>query len=433
MSGLEIDDLRIVEDIEILLGADLVIAGAGKNGIHTAGVLKGSGMRILGFCDNNRELLHTYIGNTGFFCCSFEEMADRYHAGGSVRFLLTSHPDDMKEQLGQMGVSAQDMNSFWAALFSVWLNIGHPAFPSDYQLHFRRRYEDWAVLEQARYLQIHATDNYIRSWRRMITENPVFVYQFGKTGSQSVYRGIEACGIPVEQSHALAYEPSFMGDEMRSLYGLFQRSVRCREKVKIINLVREPVTRDLSNLFELWDVPFIKMFAHIDHRLTDSICDILTHRVVTDLTQLEQMSAVDIHYQYKLRGLCGNIFQWYEQEMQEVFQIDVLDYPFDRERGMGMIRKGNIEVLVLTLERLEQNQDAIGDFLGTGGFRLCNTNQAECKDYKYLYRNVTRQIRPADEYLRRYYFDNRFVSHFYTPKMQREFYRKWNGKGGAAL
>ncbi len=430
MSGLEIDDLRIVEDIEILMGMDLVIAGAGKNGIYTARVLTGSGMHIVGFCDNNRQLWDTYIGNTGFLCRSFEEMADRYNHRGSIRFLLTSHFDELAEQLGQMGVNAQDMNSYWAALFSVWLNIGHPAFPLDYRVHFRQKYRDWSVMERARYMQIHAMDNYVRSWRRMITENPVFVYQFGKAGSQSVYRGIEACGIPVEQSHALAYEPAFMGDEMRSLYRLFQRSVKCWEKVKIINLVREPVARDLSNLFELWDVPFIQMFAHVDHRLSDSICDLLAHRVVTDRMQLERMSAADIHYQYKLRGLCGDIFQWYEQEMQEVFQIDVLDYPFDRERGMGIIREGNIEVLVLTLEQLEQNRDAVGDFLGIGSFQLCNTNQAECKDYKYLYRNVTRQIRLPDEYLRRYYFDNRFVSHFYTPGMQQEFYRKWKREGG---
>lgn len=430
MNEIEIDDLRIVEDIGILLKSELVIAGAGKNGIYTAGVLKGSGMHILGFCDNNRKLQNTCIGDTGLTCSSFEEMADRYHKGNQVRFLLTSHFDDMLAQLKQLGIHAQDMNSFWAVLLSVWLNIHHRAFPSDYRVLFLQRYWDWSVLEQARYMQIHAVDNYIRSWRRMITERPVLVYQFGKAGSQSVYRGIEACGIPVEQSHALAYEPSFMGNEMRNLYELFQRSLEYPEKVKIINLVREPAARDISNLFELWDVPFIKMFAHVNNRLLDSICDMLLRQVITDQEQLEQLSAADIHYNYKLRGLNGDIFQWYEQEMQKVFHIDLLDYPFDRERGIGIIRQGNIEILLLTLEKLEQNQDAIGDFLGISSFKLCNTNQAEYKAYKYLYRNVTDRIRLPEEYLHRYYFDHRLVNHFYTPQMQREFYRKWKDKGG---
>lgn len=430
MDRLEIDDLRIVENIGILFESEIILAGAGRNAIFTANVLKGSGLTFLGFCDHNEWLQGSLIGDTGLSCSSFEDMADRYHKGGRVRFLLTSHFDEMLVQLTQLGVEVQDINSYWAVLFSVWLNINNPVFSSGYRLQFWQKYQNWTVLEQARYMQIHATDNYIRSWRRMIMECPVFVYQFGKTGSSSVYRGIEECQIPVEQSHALAYEKSFMGGEMRNLYHLFLQSLKRQEKVRIINLVREPIARDISNLFELLDVPFIKMFGHMTNKLTDSICDILTNRVVSDLSELKQMSVADIHYQYKLRGKNGDIFQWYEQEMREVFDIDILDGEFEREKGMGIIRQGNIEVLILTLEKLAENETTIGEFVGNSRFRLCNVNQAKDKPYKYLYRNITDRIQLPEEYLRRYYFHHPYMDYFYTPKMQQEFYQKWQSRGG---
>ena len=46
--------------------------------------------------------------------------------------------------------------------------------------------------------------------------------------------------------------------------------------------------------------------------------------------------------------------------MKEVFGIDVFAYPFDAEKGYTLIKEGNIELLLMKMEKLSELENVIG-------------------------------------------------------------------------
>jgi hypothetical protein len=120
-------------------------------------------------------------------------------------------------------------------------------------------------------------------------------------------------------------------------------------------------------------------------------------------------------------------FKWFEEEFLPATNIDIFEYPFDKDKGFTIIKKGKIEVLLMTLEKLNDNEQTIRDFIGDQTFYLTHKNDGSKKWYSDLYDNFRKRHYLNEEELK-FYYDNDVVRHFYTEDQIEKFKDRWRQK-----
>jgi hypothetical protein len=256
---------------------------------------------------------------------------------------------------------------------------------------------------------------------------PVLVFQMGKVGSQTVRISLIRSGHlrgPVYSPHFLSKE----GIESALQYHLrlptpyvpfhLKRSILLRRKFlrykdrtswKIISLVRDPIAREVSDFFTNAPSVHPEMYT-ASGRL--NLCDALCCLVDT-------LHAFEASSDY----LCT----WFDKEMKTVSGIDVYDYPFDHESGYTIIDKGNISLLLLRLENLNDifEQAARQFFRLEADFLLIRSNSSSNHPYSEIYNDLLSKIVVPKETCERIY-SSRFAKHFYSLKMRQAFMEKWS-------
>jgi hypothetical protein len=240
---------------------------------------------------------------------------------------------------------------------------------------------------------------------------PVLVYQMGKVGSTSVHRSLLAHGVRSIHLHRL--RPDELGRQKRRLrgpvdlvrrfltMGYCRRLVRSHPRVRVIALVREPISRQVSAFFQnfRWHIP--------DKRRVEDV----------DIDELVAIFGSKPYFRHPAR--------WFESEMEPMLGIDVYDYAFPKERGYLVIRKGNLEVLILKLEMADADKErAIAEFLGLKDFHLSRTNVSREKSYAAQYEAFKRALRLPRSYVDGMCAD-RYTRHFYTDDEIAQMRERW--------
>ncbi|MHC4617663.1 MAG: putative capsular polysaccharide synthesis family protein [Planctomycetota bacterium] len=140
---------------------------------------------------------------------------------------------------------------------------------------------------------------------------------------------------------------------------------------------------------------------------------------------------------WSLEALCDTFLRgerfwqppsWFDYEMKQVWEIDVYDYPFPRERGYLVITRGKLELLILKLEVDDAIKErVIAQFLGIRNFRLVRANEARHKDYAKTYRAFVQTIRLPAAYIEAMY-NARFSRHFYSRAEIEHIRSRWQGR-----
>jgi hypothetical protein len=81
----------------------------------------------------------------------------------------------------------------------------------------------------------------------------------------------------------------------------------------------------------------------------------------------------------------------------------------------------------MTLEKLNDNEQTIRDFIGDQSFVLKHKNDGSKKWYSDLYASFKERHYLNEEELR-FYYDNDVVRHFYTDEQIEQFKSKWSKK-----
>ena len=92
------------------------------------------------------------------------------------------------------------------------------------------------------------------------------------------------------------------------------------------------------------------------------------------------------------------------------------------------IKKGKIELLILTTERLNENRHVLEEFVGAEGFQLTDYNRGNSKVIKYIYESIKKNLIIPESALDRYYKEDLFLQHFYSKEQIKKFREKWSGK-----
>lgn len=279
-----------------------------------------------------------------------------------------------------------------------------------------------SLVRQLRSLKYPLTE---RIWLYRQYWNPlpaILVHQMGKVGSRTVYRTLMGLGLPNPIYHVHWLSSTGIQAEkeryrqagaktdrhLRESRSLRRQLDHQREREWwIITLVRDPIARQISELFEqLWLYYPALMAAGGDVRVDQT------------LTALEASFT-------KYDETTDKCHTWFESELKGVFGIDIFDHPFDHEAGHSMVDRGQVRLLVLRLEDLDRNADLIGRFVGhPGPVTLINANVAENKRYAEAYKTVTANFRlPAS--LCQTIYGSAYARHFYGPAMRAAFVRRW--------
>ena len=231
-------------------------------------------------------------------------------------------------------------------------------------------------------------------------EHPVLVCSPTKVGSKTIEYSLKAIGVPNRHLHAIRGEK------------IINTILELDEPVKIITGVRDPVARELSQLFMMLslDTKYRRYPGGLDEIIKKmKSINWYTGRVV---------------FEYQPNPY-GQSFGWFDTELKDHFGLDIFAEPFDREKGFGIYKKNNIEVFVYKLEKLNSLEGELQKFLDRDDFKLVSANIAAEKDIADVYRGVQDNLKESDAYLDFCYKDNDRIRYFYTDEEIDAFDKKW--------
>lgn len=183
-------------------------------------------------------------------------------------------------------------------------------------------------------------------------------------------------------------------------------------EIRIITGVREPVERVISARWQIMRNP-----SSYDDELVSTVVDD-NYDAFCDVPTCKRKYRDCFMFQY------ADVKNWFDDQIKAVFGIDVFAYPFDKEKGYSIIRKGNISIFCYRLDKLNFLENEIGEFTGVKDFSLKKDNMAADKAYYYAYKGYQKEVKIKKEFFEQL-MQSEAVTHFYTEEECENMCRKW--------
>ena len=136
------------------------------------------------------------------------------------------------------------------------------------------------------------------------------------------------------------------------------------KKWKIITFVRDPIAKNVSDFFQNLSNPFFHRNGTIEKKKVD---------------ELIQHFLNNFHHRW--------VLHWLDQNINDVFGIDVFSQPFPKEKGYQIFKTNNIEILIIRTEDINSKiKDAIAEFMNLQDFNVIETNIGNRKNYARKYK-----------------------------------------------
>jgi|TARA_R100000479_G_scaffold33554_3_gene14200 hypothetical protein len=189
---------------------------------------------------------------------------------------------------------------------------------------------------------------------------------------------------------------------------------KINKPIKIITVVREPISRNISLFFQWIDFEETK-----DSYIFKSRNNKYPFTIETEKDNLTGL------YDIFLNHFTSNSHnEWLREELFNVFNKNLLAVPFDKDKGFSIIQKEGFNLLTLKLEMLDHTfENAMEDFIEER-ITLVKANEANTKNIKEIYSRFKTEIRFPKSYIDNI-LDSQYVQHFYTLKEIETFKLKW--------
>ena len=239
--------------------------------------------------------------------------------------------------------------------------------------------------------------------------NPILILTMGKVGSSSIYRSLkEQLNVQVFHLHTFTTERieetkiSHLKSHRRSIPVHIIVSEELHKiissrmtNLKIITLIREPVSRVVSAFFQN----------------TDSYGESIEGKNL----EVDPRNAMDrLEKIFAERSLDKEKI-WFNREIHSNFRIDVFAEPFDVKKGYQIYEKNGNRLLLLSMEDLNKVfSQASKDFLQINSLKLKNSNISQNKIYSRTYNKVKNEfkLKPSQfeaisqtEFYKKFYYD----------------------------
>ncbi|MBD5523511.1 MAG: hypothetical protein HDR04_03660 [Lachnospiraceae bacterium] len=389
-----VKDLELMKNITPLFEKRLVIWGAGYMGhlIIEDIVAMGAGSQGIYLCDSDSRLWgKTILGNE---ISSPDNVQQEMEKEGLekcvilVTVLSIDAQNEILENIERLYGDDVDVYTKYAIEWGIYMNIKNPYIKKDFRDKMLIEHEKNKLLREEHSLQKDIALKYF-ALLPLHNDEIILIYQKGKVGSSSVYRSLRNYNRNVLHCHTLA-DIGEKEDDLCKLLNL--------KSGKIITLVRDPIARRIS---EMWE----------------NIASMERYSTNVDFSEIES-------YYFK-KGFWHGDAEWFDEQIKTFFNIDIFEYPFDTEKGYTIIKQGNIEVLLLTLEKLNNLEEVIGNFLGIKSFQLSRNNVGKEKLYRFAFQSFKRNFTISEEEIEELYRKSKYMKYFYSEQEREEFYAKW--------
>ncbi len=244
------------------------------------------------------------------------------------------------------------------------------------------------------------------------SDNDVFlIYSMGKVGSSSIYTSLKNQKRYSDIYHVHFLSNNWLDKILPELHESFHSNIKLgydilnfiekhpQKKLRIITLVREPVMRGISDLFQNW------------RHLYDDIEEI-------DNTKLKER-VENIKHDYTLN--------WFDTEFLEYLNVDIYSLPFDKEKGYAIYDYDRFDILLIKLEALNEiGASAMAKFLAEE-FKLSKANTSALKKTNEKYNFLKKNVKMDDTKLTNLYA-SKYVQHFYSENEIEGFKKTWSKK-----
>lgn len=246
------------------------------------------------------------------------------------------------------------------------------------------------------------------------TEVPILVFTMAKVGSLSVYfslknrlkrKGIfhihSLEEIQVKESVKTCFENGIYPGSKSPVFLINNKIIKKEKRIKVISLFRDPLERNISAFFDAYEL-------YVGNKPEDST---LNSDELYDIFQKKFL-----HY-YPV--------EWYEKQFFEGLGIDVYKSSFNKELGFQVIKKENVEVLLISSHLPDDKKEQlIGEFCSLKSFKLQNRNITSNKVYGSIYKKFKEEIFFEKSYLDSLY-KTKYARHFFTDLFIENQYKKW--------
>lgn len=391
---------RIDDELTVYKNHTVVIFGTGSAGRKVYTMLSSFGIKAALFCDNNSELWDQNI--QGLDVISPEELQTRYCDDYLIQ-IGSSYEKEIEKQLLNMGIT----NYITYSEVKVRLaNLHKYKFFKKYP-ELQESYLDAVNKEAFGYVQMPP-------WERVVPllnddeKEIIFVLQPMKTGNHTVKRTAEANGIDIVASSHTWY---WYHKELRRLVE--------KKPIKIITATRDPISQNLSLLYHNMDWFWDRDIYWKNGGDPSALLKVLVKEEETKRTGLYAARWDPFHIMQLVQ-------HYFEYEFKQNLNIDIYNYPFNKEEGYDIIKFGNVEIFIYQLEKLNNIYKNLLDFLNIKNkeTNLVSHFRAEERwDAKY-YKETVKNVQISKEYFDACY-NSTYVKHFYSDEDIEKFKDKW--------
>jgi len=400
-----INDLVLINNIDLIFDKKLILYGAGVNGKKTYELLAKAGISISLFCDSDSSKWdESYCGIRIISPNDLKEI----DKNNEIAIIITS---SQQAYIKQIKTSLEDLNLSSNCIFTllgleiaITQNVYNQRINRDNQLLLLQ------TLELQRRLAIEKRDYFTTLFfiNQLNIHSDVLVYQPGKVGSSTLVNSLSLAGINCSHIHFLTKHDSY-SEELNQYIDAFCHQYKQLKNKKIITLVRDPLGRSYSGFFQA-----IGAYGSCNIKPGNTLLDTCYEWLKNEHSDLINRF--------------GDEFDWFDNEIKAVFGVDVFSHPFNKEIGYSIIKHKNFDVLVIKLEKLNNLESIIGDFIGLPCFKLMNANEGEQKLYNNIYKNLKDKLNLPNEILDYYYKNKTRINNFYSDEEISEFIIKWNNQ-----
>jgi len=246
----------------------------------------------------------------------------------------------------------------------------------------------------------------------------VFIYQPGKVGSSTVYATLLRYLPPedIVQLHFLSEDfknrvrgnPKYKWHIDQTMKAEKLRAENPTLTIKIISLVRDPVSRNISDFFQN------------------------PQNYLEDGQELEGLSIGQMLKIYQKNSSYDYILNWFDKEFSRYTGIDVYKHAFDQLSGYSIFSDKDYDVLILRMEDLDRSLGvALREFLGIDASSLQDANRASSRRTSALYEQFRGKISFSKQELEEVY-SSKYAKQFYESDREK-LMQKWSNSGRRRL
>jgi len=251
-------------------------------------------------------------------------------------------------------------------------------------------------------------------WIDLLNGRTIIIYQMAKVGSSTIYKALKHVDIANTHLHYMGKNRLIKRKKSRKMVtpilkfaeliriGCFK--TRHKKPKKIISLVRDPIARNVSLMFNLLHILIYEY--RLDNKHVKEEFQVMLENILLNYVNTEES------------------YKWFSTELKKSTGVDIFEFPFDKERGYCRIEKNGFDILILRLDKMSELSNVIEEFVGVPSLVFKDENKGEDMWYSDIYQDFRNKFIPSSDYIDCCY-NNKHMDYFYTTNEVKALKDKW--------